>query len=612
MLLNIRSWSNVLPVVKSTFYRFPLPFVFTLLATLLALLLVHKIDAPKEPFIGKLFFLLAYGVVALTALKLFVESEHWPLKKHLVAAVITITIIYMFIWPGFVPPSGTTFVFFSLAVLLSLLFSPYLKRLSDSASVWFFNYQAVAAVFFGVIAVIILGVGVSFILLSIRYLFEIKISSDVYRDMWILFGGIFLPIYVLSNIPRQFDYKDNGCDFPKGVSFIANYILVPLMFVYIAILYAYFIKIIVQWELPRGNLGWMITTFGTIGIVTKLVAYPIRDKGTRLLLLFDKYYYYALVVPVILLAIAIGVRINDYGMTEQRYAVLLLGAWFVIVASIAMIQKDRFHIKYVPIVLAILSFFASFGPWGAVDVSNNSQASRFEKMLLEHKLFENGQAVKLDGKLGFAERRALSSMADYLTKNKNRIKYIRPWFENIIENNREVKLVVKRHQGGKSVAKLLGFDYVRSWDVNKSNDQFYYKQNINLGKVMINVSGFDFIARSYFYMRKKDKDSRVFGFTRYNKKGNIIVKLEGERYIVIISSGDRAEFDLGKLVRALRKDKADQVELKDATKLVLTTDSFNEQFKVRLILEKIRGEVINDYTVDLESLNFVIMLKFYK
>jgi len=106
-------------------------------------------------------------------------------------------------------------------------------------------------------------VGVSFILLSIRYLFEIKISSDTYRDMWIICWGVFFPIYILSNISRQFDYKNDGCDFPKGVNFIANYILAPLVFVYMAILYTYFIKIIVQWELPRGNLGWLITSFGT-------------------------------------------------------------------------------------------------------------------------------------------------------------------------------------------------------------------------------------------------------------------------------------------------------------------------------------------------------------
>jgi len=87
-------------------------------------------------------------------------------------------------------------------------------------------------------------------------------------------------------------------------------------------------------------------------------------------------------------------------------------------------------------------------------------------------------------------------MADYLTKNKNRIKFIHPWFREIIVSNGKIKLEVKRYQGGKMVAKLLGFDYVRKWDVNKSNDQFYYKQNINLSKVMVNVSEFDFLAQS--------------------------------------------------------------------------------------------------------------------
>jgi len=91
MLLNIRSWPNILPVVKEIFYRCPLPFIFTLLATVLALLLVHEVDILDEFFI---------------------------------ATVIIVTIIYLFIWSDFIQSTESTFIFFSLTIFLSLLFYP--------------------------------------------------------------------------------------------------------------------------------------------------------------------------------------------------------------------------------------------------------------------------------------------------------------------------------------------------------------------------------------------------------------------------------------------------------------------------------------------------------
>jgi len=90
-------------------------------------------------------------------------------------------------------------------------------------------------------------------------------------------------------------------------------------------------------------------------------------------------------------------------------------------------------------------------------------------------------------------------------------------------------------------------------------------------------------------MCKKDTDKRVLNFTRHNEKENIIIKLQGERCIITISSGDRAKFDLGKLARKLSKDNADQVEVKDATKLVLTKNSFKDLFKVCLVFGRLRG-----------------------
>ena len=309
------------------------------------------------------------------------------------------------------------------------------NRASDSSSVWYFNYQTSVAIFFAGFATLILGAGLSLIMASTGYLFEIKIPQEAYGDVWVMSWGLLFPVYILANISTEFDFEDDSCDFPKGIRFIANYLLAPIMLAYMLILYAYFLKIIVQWELPRGNLGWMITSFGTIGIITRLLAFPIRTSGTRLLILFDKYYFQALIVPILLLAVAIGVRISQYGITEERYAVVLLGIWFSSVVVLTMMKKDDFHIKYIPMILATLALLASIGPWGAVNVSVLSQTSCFESLLEKHGLLMDDQAVKSKIEIPFAERKRLSSIADYMGESQYRLERIKPWFSSLMDQS---------------------------------------------------------------------------------------------------------------------------------------------------------------------------------
>jgi len=74
----------------------------------------------------------------------------------------------------------------------------------------------------------------------------------------------------------------------------------------------------------------------------------------------------------------------------------------------------------------------SFGPWSAVEVSLGSQASRFESLLIEHRLLLNGQAIKATNELSFEDRKMLSSIADYLSKEEYRKERIEPLFETLI------------------------------------------------------------------------------------------------------------------------------------------------------------------------------------
>ncbi len=612
MSFSMRNLDSVVPIVKNTLFRFPLSFVCTLCATLMALLLVHDIEIIDNKLVSKFYAGMLFGTVAFTSLKLFVESKNWSVDKHVVGAITIMAVIIFYVWEVFTESVFSSYIFFTLALFLSLLFSPYIKSSSNPLSVWYFNYQTGAAIFFAGLAALILGIGMSLILASIGFLFEIKIPSEVYADAWILCWGVLFPTYVLSNISKKFDYEDDSCGFPKEASFITNYILIPLMFVYMAILYVYFFKIIVQWQLPRGNLGWMITTFGTIGITTKLLAYPIRSNGTRLLVLFDKYYYHALIMPILLLAISIGVRINDYGVTEQRYAVLLLGVWFSAITLVAVFKNNLFHIKYVPIILAVLAIFASFGPWGAVDVSINSQVGRFESLLTKHNLLVNGQVVKAKGKLPFNDRKSLSSIADYLSISENRLKHIRPWFKSLMADTEKKELNSHRREGGREVVSLLGVSYVSYGQTEKNASNFNYSKHLDLSRVLADVSGFDYVGRSSFRFYGENISKHKFDLHHKVKSVEIDFGRTGKAFIVKTETGEKVEFDLAGLIRGLRvrEQHITQIALPDVDKLTLTQSSASGYLKVRLLLEKIEGKVEKDNVVYFTNVQYILMLKF--
>lgn len=614
MLFSLKNWLSVVPVIKETFLRFPLPLLCALGATVLALFLVHDIDLVTKSSIIKIYSTLLYATMALTSLKLIVESESWSVIKHSIGVVVVMVVIVLFIWTVFIEKNTSTYIFFSLAVTTSLLIAPYIKRASTPASFWFFNYKTGVAVFFAIFATVVLGGGLSLSLLSIGYLFEIKIPYEIYSDVWIVSWGVLFTVYLLANISKEFDFSEESCGFPKGISFITNYILVPLMWAYMAILYAYFFKIIIQWELPRGNLGWVITAFGSIGILTKLLAYPIRNDGTRLLVLFDKYYYYALIIPIILLGVAIGVRINNYGVTESRYAVVLLGIWFSLVTILTVIKKESFHIKFVPILFALLTFFASFGPWGAVEMSTNSQLARFEAALVKHNLLVNGQAVKLQGKLSFAERKAISSMADYLTVNESRSKRINPWFRELLDESGLVELKTKRRRGGKELVGLMGVDYVNRWrkDNNKTSNSFNYDAGYtNLNHSMINVGEYDFVGRGNLYCNNKTKD-KVYKL-KHNGKDKVI-KLGVKEHVINIQldAGEKLEFDIESLVKELRAQKIKFINQKNKEKLTLTRSSASGKVEVQLRMDRIEGKVMTDNKIDINNIRYFVMLKFTK
>ncbi len=117
-----------------------------------------------------------------------------------------------------------------------------------------------------------------------------------------------------------------------------------------------------------------------IGVLALLLVHPIRDRAdSQWVNAYGRWFSVALLAPLIMLLMAVGKRVDQYGVTEPRYFLLVLGLWGLGVALAYAFTASR-NIKVIPMTLAGLTLLTAFGPWGAYQVSRRSQLHRLDRI----------------------------------------------------------------------------------------------------------------------------------------------------------------------------------------------------------------------------------------
>ncbi len=443
----------------ATVRRFPLSVLCAVSLFVIGFLMVHRVlQGVDEELIARLCFILGglyfwFGVTKLAseAQKLSFTSQS---LLNLVGGVALILLV------GTAALWWIHLFFVFPALLLALMFAPYMTSGNDT-SFWFFNRQMWFGVVVSYAALFLFAGGLSVGFFAIQALFGINLPEEILADIWLFASLILGPVYALSWVPKQFEFSSEDCSDPPGLQFIANWISAPMIFLYMGILYAYFGKIITTGEVPDGQLAILISGFIGAGLVTYLVAWPMRESGSPQLRAFYKIFFYAMIIPVGFHFYAIWERISSYGITEQRYVLLLSAIWFATIAIGNVIT--RMPIKVIPASLCVLLVFASFGPWGAVSLSGHSQYSRLVKVMEENQLLVDGRVVAVKDVISLEDRISISSILQYLCRSERDAMVVALF-------NREDK-----HCSAYDLTKELGFDYVH----HRYNDRIYNTHNRN-------------------------------------------------------------------------------------------------------------------------------------
>lgn len=466
----------------ATVRRFPLSVICAICIFILVFIGIHDlIDMQDDGILrvccifGCLYFW--FGIARLMS-----ESQDLTLKASILVTLIPAIGIAALLW--FSQVWGMHLLFLMPALLLTLMFAAYLKG-GDDVSVWFFNRQMWFGVAVSYIALILFAGGLSTALFAIEKLFNIDIKDDFYGDIWAFSGFVLGPVYALSWVPKRFEFSNEDCIDPPGLKFIANWISAPMVFMYLLILYAYFGKVIIDQSLPNGILAYLISGFVGAGVLTYLVSWPLQESGSAQLRLLHKIFFPVLIIPVGFHFFAIWERISAYGMTEQRYFLLLTAMWFAILAIGNIFSK--MPIKAIPASLAILFIFASFGPWGAVSVSGQSQLLRLERLLENNDLIKDGKVQKAQGDIPFEDRMSISSIVEYLC-NTQRDELVYRFFEPSEQKT-------KRCYANNLVKDQLGFDYTYRYSSKDNAEFIQIWNNANLNSVQ-DIAPYRFFIKS--------------------------------------------------------------------------------------------------------------------
>lgn len=154
------------------------------------------------------------------------------------------------------------FSFLGPGLLLSIFIAPFLSKQASNTQIWVFNYHLWSRICFTVLAAIVLYLGLAAIIASLDFLFGVKFYRAIYEDVWLVVVTLFSPILAMAGIPQQFDTIEEP--YPKAIRIILSHITLPLLLIYVVILYCYAIKILITWDLLKGGVAYLVSAFGAL------------------------------------------------------------------------------------------------------------------------------------------------------------------------------------------------------------------------------------------------------------------------------------------------------------------------------------------------------------
>ncbi len=317
---------------------------------------------------------------------------------------------------------------------------------------------------------------------SIAFLFDIYIPDKVFGLAALTCFQCFMPILFL-NFYRSSTFVESRS---KVIEMIFNYLLTPALLIYTLILATYGLKILIQWELPEGNVAYLVLGFVSLFCLLKML-YPLF--GQPIYKVIYKYLFLIVALPLLLFWVGFLYRIQEYGFTETRIYLGLGGLFLTVSAFLLSWQKVGRFTYLLILAILLLVAFTYIPQISSTNIAVKSQTQRF---------LQSSQALgypKLNPDLRFP---ALDSTAE----NYHLLKTLTNSFEYL--SNHTDTLYRKEKLG-----------IIREWELcqiltlhnRMIVDPYYYQYYPNCD------NGSEAVAKTKVVLYNEDRDVDISGYT---------------------------------------------------------------------------------------------------
>lgn len=592
--------------------RFPLSLLFGFLAAGLGCWII-EMEPVEDLRMLNLFLTFGLGIPLYFCIDVLAESNEFKVLQRQLAWIIGflfLGLIY-FSFPSEETFSNTRvpyirYSIFNLAIHLMVAFLPYFGS-ENQESFWNYNKNLFIRLVQGIYYSVVIFTGISLALLAINALFEVNIQGETYLQIFAITFGVFNTWFFLAGIPKTFESELSLHDYPKGLKIFTQFILIPLLLIYLCILYFYGAKIIISGDWPKGIVSYMIIAISVLGIFTNLLLYPYQQwKESGWIKKFHKGYYIFLIPLVALLFVAIGIRLQDYGLTVNRYIITLMGIWLAFIAIYYSLGKK--NIKTIPITLAIFMILSSFGPWGMFSLSESQQTSRLSQILTENNILVNDK-IQNEVKWVIGENGILKPIGELRTKSLSTeelyevnsileyledyhgLEKVYPWFEQDLENllkQSKDSLAINFTNPSKLLVESMNLTYVPYYERLNSSEQYNELTVAGESDFELTISGFDYMRRVIVGSWNTQENS--FSDRRYHLE----LDKDNKTNLLLTWNDGSMNIDISTYIKDLQNSYSNGYHTIPSEELVISRNEENLEIKIQLssmTIGNINGEL---------------------
>lgn len=575
------SFRKLTAALHNSIKRFPATLILTTIFTILLIYITENNELRNTDMLKTLTRInmaVALGVPISLIIKFILELKPniKPILKIFayVFLVLFIILYYSFFIPDFnmvtiIRYTALTFSFYFLAII-----TPFLGK---KPGLELYVIKLLLRFFTTVVYSIVLQLGLSAILFTLDKLLGIKIYENLYLYIGFIICGVFAPTFFLGGVPRIED-ELQAVEYPNILKILFLYIIMPLLSVYTLILYLYFAKILITLKWPEGMVGNLVLWYSVISVWIIFLIFPLKDEN-RWAKTFFRWFPKIILPLIVLMFISLGIRLNAYGVTENRYFVIALGIWVLLTMLYWSVSKEYYN-KLLLIGFSIIAFLSVVGPWNAFSISIGSQNKRFENLLNKYEMLEN-QSIKASSNVSNEHKKEITSILVYFENHHSfsKVKYLPKNF--VIAD----------------MKKTFGFDY--SYNYYDNNEIKYFSYTLEAINVPISTSEYDYLLYFRYPSNNQLQKNAEISVEYSNSNQSVIINYKGQEIY------NKSLRDFGEKLY----ENIGDAPYKGLSQDIMTYVDENPNIKVKFLFSNINGnKTSSDKKIEINEMEFDLFI----